>query len=226
VAECLFNMESTSGAGGMWARGTDATETLTAELLIDTATGATTANFRIEAFAGREASAVLDAVRFAGFLSAPNVLQLAGAYGAFSDLASMTMSEPLVPAAVVRFVESLAVIQTVTAVPVVIPDAAALSREERSNIARAASLVGGRQLVGTWRPFKVADVGGAGFDAAGRYEFLVVEPLTVSLGSAQLLLGAQAARLLSARIEQFDDGSAQLTPDANAIAHFSFASNV
>ncbi|RSM35339.1 hypothetical protein DMB66_60580, partial [Actinoplanes sp. ATCC 53533] len=222
MAECLFNMETANRAGGMWSRGTDVTGTLTAEFLVDTTTGATNADFRIEGLAGREASAVHDAVQFAGCLAAPNRLQFAGAYGPFIDLAALTMSEPLVPGAMVRFVRSLAVIQTVTAVPVVIPDVAGLTGDERSNIARVASLVGGRQLVGTWRPFKIAEVGGAGFDAAGRYELLVVEPLAVSLGSAQLLLGAQAARLLSVRIEQFEDGSAQLTPGENAIAHFKY----
>ncbi|RSM49270.1 hypothetical protein DMB66_45230, partial [Actinoplanes sp. ATCC 53533] len=156
VAECLFNMETANRAGGMWSRGTDVTGTLTAEFLVDTTTGATNADFRIEGLAGREASAVHDAVQFAGCLAAPNRLQFAGAYGPFIDLAALTMSEPLVPGAMVRFVRSLAVIQTVTAVPVVIPDVAGLTGDERSNIARVASLVGGRQLVGTWRPFKIA----------------------------------------------------------------------
>jgi hypothetical protein len=221
LAECAFRTESANGAGGMWVRGADDTGLLGLEMLIASG-GAATTDFKIEALAGREATAVLSAVRFAGFLTAPNTLQFAGAYGPFSDMAPLTMDEPLLPEAVVRFVENLDTIQTVTAAPVVIPDVSAMTTQERNTIRRAASLISGRMLVEHWRPFKVADTGTAEFDPAGHYEFLVIERLVVSLGSTQHVLGAQRARPLSARIQQLADGSAQLTPDQNDIAHFDF----
>ncbi|MEV5210882.1 hypothetical protein AB0K35_25740 [Micromonospora sp. NPDC053740] len=221
LAECAFRTESANGSDGMWVRGTDDAALLGLEMLIAT-DGSTTTDFRIGALAGREANAVLGPVRFAGSLTAPNTLQFAGAYGPFSDMVQLTMAEPLLPEVVVRFVENLDTIQTVTTMPVVIPDVSAMSTQERLTIMRTASLISGRTLVARWRPFKVADTGTAEFDPAGVYEFMVIEPLTVSLGSARHVLGAQRARPLSARIEQLPDGSARLTPDENDVAHFDF----
>jgi len=129
---------------------------------------------------------VLDAIVFAGHLATPNVLHLAAEYGPFSPVTPLTMSDPLLPPAVVSFVQDLVVIQTVTPTPAVIPDVTAMNNRQLHAVRRAASMINGHTRVGTWKPLTVEQVGDTAFDPVGRHEFMVADPLVVELGSLSL----------------------------------------
>jgi hypothetical protein len=172
LADLGFAMSSTTGLErtGAWVHGLDDSGTLAVEYLIDATAMGGRVNFSIQPLPGCEASKTLAAVTFASHLASPNVLQVAAEYGPFLDLTPIGSSEPLVPPAVARFVRALATIQTTTSTPIVIPDVAGLSPEELAAIRRAASLIDGRTMVSTWKPFAVEKHPEIELELGGHYQ--------------------------------------------------------
>ena len=195
---------------------------LAMESLLDTTAMGGSINFEIHPLAGREANMILTAVTFASHLTSPNVLQVAGEYGPFSDITPIRLSEPLIDPALARFVHTLAAIQRTTPIPVVIPDVAALSSEELAVIRRAASLIGGHTMVGTWKPFTIEKHPDIELEPGGHYQFAVIEPLVVPLNGEDLVLGCTEKKALSALVDSIDGDDVRLVPHLNNTAHIDF----
>jgi hypothetical protein len=108
---------------GIWHHSTDDSGTLTEELLIPAdPNGTSRAKFTLATLAGRHASAVVDAVRFASHLTAPNRLHIASEFGPFYDFAAPATRERLADPALAQLVEDLATLQALTPVPIMIPE--------------------------------------------------------------------------------------------------------
>jgi hypothetical protein len=224
VAEIGFAMSSTTGLDGTgtWAQGLDDSGTLAMESLIDVTAMSCRLNFTIEPLGGREASKVLGAVTFASRLASPNVIQIAGEYGPFFDFTPIGLNEPLVDPALARFIFALATIQTAIPTPIVIPDVAAVDSDELGVIRRAAALIGGHTMVGTWKPFTIEKHAEIELEPGGHYHFAVIEPLLVSLNGRDLVLGCVEKKTLSALVDSVNGDRVRLVPHRNDVAHFDF----
>jgi hypothetical protein len=104
----------------------------------------------------------------------------------------------------------------------VIPDVAALSPEELDAIRRAASLVSGHTMVGTWKPITIEKHSEINLQPRGHYQIAIIEPLVVSLNGEDLQLGSVEKKALSALVESIDGDRVRLVPHLNETAHFDF----
>ncbi|MCO1593831.1 hypothetical protein M8C17_01475 [Micromonospora sp. RHAY321] len=227
LAELGFAMSSTSGLDrtGSWAHGTDDSGILDTESLIDATAMGGTISWAIRSLVGHQASRALAAVNFASHLASPNVLQVAGEYGPFADLTPIAPGDPLVDPALARFVRALALIQTATSTPIVIPDVTSLTAEEISTIGRAATLIGGHTLVGTWKPFTIENTLGAEIAPGGHYQFAILEPLIVPVNGEQLTLGCIAKQTLSGTVDSVTDDVIRVKPHLNDTVHLNFVTD-
>jgi hypothetical protein len=224
LGELAFAMSSTTGLDrtGAWAHGIDDSGILAVESLLDATAMGGKIQFTLQPLAGLEASKALAAVTFASNLATPNSLQVAGEYGAFSDFSPIGSSEPLMDPAVARFVQALATIQTATSIPIQIPDVTALTAEELDAIRRAASLIGGHTIVGTWKAFSIEKHPEIDLEVGGHYQFAVTKPLTVPLNGEQLVLGCVEMQTLSALVDSVDGDTIRAIPHLNDVAHSHF----
>jgi hypothetical protein len=224
LGELGFSMASTRGIDGTgaWSQGTDDSGLLSTEGFLDTTSADHRINFAFTALADHEASKATAAVTFASHLCRPNLLQIAGEYGPFHNLGPLPHDEPLLPPTVARIVQALATIQTRTMTPVLIPDFAALSEDDLKAIRRAAALIGGRTVVGTWSNMTIETAGHIGLDLQGHYQLAVTEPLVVSLNGVDLVLGSTDHKVLSARVESVEPGRTRIVPHLNDTIHSDF----
>lgn len=224
LAELAFAMASTTGmdATGAWTHGTDDSGTLATEGLLDATAMSGTINFTVQPLIGIEANTAVAAVTFASHLVSPNLLQVAGAYGDFHDYSPVGSRAPLVPPAVAHVVQALATIQTRTSTPVLVPDVAALSPKELGMIRRAASLIEGRTVVGTWPDIVFDKLPDVELDPFGHYQIAVTEPLIVPLNGQAVVLGGVEHKTLSAAVASIEGNRVRMVPRLNNSVHADF----
>lgn len=228
LAEIRFAMASTRGAdsSGVWAHGTDDSGTLDTESFLDATAQSAQVNFTIRPLTGLGASKSLAAVAFASHLSSPNVLQIAGEYGPFHDYHPIPSSEPLVDPAIERFVRALAIIQTRTTTPILIPDLETLSANDEYAIQRAASLIEGHTVVGTWADMRFDINSDIDFNPAEQYQIAATQPLVVPINGQDLVLGGVENTALSARIDVRQGDTVRVVPGLNDTLHINFVPNL
>jgi len=219
-----FVMASTTGldATGAWAHGTDDSGTLATEGLLDATAMGGKLSFTLRPLAGLEASKALAAVTFASHLASPNRLQIAGEYGDFHDYSPIGSSDPLVPPAVARIVQALATLQTRTSMPVLIPDVAALDSKDLGAIRRAASLIEGHTVIGTWTDMTFDKHPDIQVDPSGHYQIGVTEPLVAQLNGRDVVLGGVEHKALSASVGSIEGDQVRMVPRDNNIVHADF----
>lgn len=212
-----FSMTTTTGieGTGLWAQGEDETNTVTVETLIDTSDMSGKINFAVRPLAGLLAERCLPAVTFSSHLVAPNVIEVAAEFGDFAKFTDIATAEPLVAPAVVRLVQSLATIQRRASVPILIPDVSEMEDAELAGIKRAASLVDGHTVVGTWTQMTVERLPGVDLDPNGHYQVAVTKPLTVHINGAVIMLGGVRHEAQSARVTAINATEVQVVPHLN-----------
>ncbi len=122
----------------------------------------------------------------------------------------------------VRIVQALATIQTRTGTEVTIPDVSTLSSKELGAIRRAASLIAGHTVVGTWTEITFDKFPDADLDPAGHYQIAVIQPLTVTLNGEVMTLGSVEQKALSAAVASISDDEIRVVPHLNDTIHSDF----
>jgi hypothetical protein len=204
---------------GAWVHCTDDSGVLETEMLLDATAATGKIDFMLHPLAGRGAAKSLAAVVFASHLCAQNRVELAGEYGPFSDLTELPGSDPLVDPAVARLVQDLATVQTRAMVEVVIPDASKLSPKELQEIRRAASLIEGHTLVGTWTDMRLDNDRGADLDPAGHYQFAICRALMLTLEGQEHRLGNTEDVVVSAAVATINSDKVTVVPYLNNTVH-------
>jgi hypothetical protein len=222
--ELLFAMSATTGPeeAGLWAHGTDESGFLTYENTLDVDTQRVSMGFRHSGFIGAEAAKLLPSLEFAADLRSPNVIQAAERYGAFLDFHAVPGDQALIPQSVLRYVRNLVTIQTRTATPILVPDLAAVKTREVQAIAEAAALIDGQTVVSHWVDISFPLQPGVEIDTTGHYLVELIDPLVVQVGDQELVLGAVAVKLLSAKFA-IDGDLVRAHPHLNDTVHSTFA---
>lgn len=217
-----------SDGTGTWERGTDQTGFLEIEIASDMEARTGSWNFSRKSIVGAEVVAALPTVEFLQDLHAPNVLQVAQKYGQFGDYASIPSREPMFPDTLLDYLRSLAILQTRTPTPILVPDLTTVAVPDVRAVTEAAALIAGQTVVSTWEtvgivshPQSSSDAGdpeGQEMSLANHYKLYMLEPLIVGVGAQQLTLGTVQRELLSARLE-IERGGLRARPCKNDTAH-------
>jgi hypothetical protein len=214
-SELSFSITTTSGPDGTGIRqhGRDATGYLTYELLADTETNEVEWSFALTRIVGAELAAALPPIEFLQDLRAPNAVQVAERLGPFRDFREIPDDEsPKFPESVMNYLRALAVIQTHTSTPILIPDLTRVTRQAVDAAVEASVLVSGQAVISTWESMAMATDAtlkqidpARNVDLATEYQLLAMEKLVVSVGEQDLVLGTVAKFALSARYVVEDD---------------------
>jgi hypothetical protein len=216
-----FSLTMTSGTAGDSGQGTDQAGFLTVDIISDRETRIGTWQIKRKGCVGAEVMAVLPSIEFLHELHAPNVLQIAQKYGQFEDYAEIPLNDDVYPDAFMDYLRALAIIQTATATPVLIPDVRTITVGEVEAVIEAVALVSGQTVVVAWDSLAMAadaSVEEAGpeqeIDFASEYQLLEMKQLVVAVGEQNLVLGTVSKLALSARYE-IDDGNLVARPYRN-----------
>lgn len=90
-------------------------------------------------------------------------------------------------------------------------------------VIRAATLLDGQTIVGTWNTMEFATHSEVSLDADGHYQLATIDALTVVLGGETLILGAVQNTLLSVKLADLGAGRLRAEPYLNNTAHQVFA---
>jgi hypothetical protein len=213
---------------GVWESGTDESGYLTFDTRTDLETSSGTWGFTRAQIVGQEIDAVLPSVEFLQNIATGNVLEVAQRVGPFVDYREIPFHDAAFPDDVMHYLRSLAVIQTVTSTPVVIPDLTTISAAEAREVVEAAALTGGQTVFGDWASIRFKDEASSPavgpdleqrqVDLDDHYEVQIIEPLIAKVGDQELTLGAAERRLLSVGYE-LDDGAIVGRPLVNDTAY-------
>lgn len=220
---------------GTWEHGTDDTGFLTMEIASDLETHTGAWHFTRHSIVGAEVMAALPSVEFLQDLHAPNVLQAAQKYGPFGDYGAIpSQREAMFPDALVDYLRALAILQTRTSTPILIPDLTTVSVDDVQTVTEAGALINGQTVIGRewgsarFKADATPTIGQAGLaekqiDLANHYQIKILEPLTVNVGDQQLTLGAVERLLLSAKYEVDEDGGIVALPFLDDTTYRTFA---
>lgn len=239
--ELPFSISVAGGTAGESGHGTDNTGFLDFDVISDRESRMGTWNFTRKKLVGAEIVAALPTIEFMQELRAPNTLQIATKYGRFQDYAEIPPTDYVFPDVLVDYLRALAIIQTVTATPILIPDLTALMVGEVEAVVAAAALVGGQTVVETWNKGKFwgdesSEQAGPAqggdsreqadsaqqIDLKNEYQFLVMEKLIVTVGEKALTVGTVSSLFLSARCK-VEDGRLFARPHRNNSLHKTFS---
>jgi hypothetical protein len=225
AAELRFSATSTTGLDGtgVHVQGIDSSGTVSIEAHLDVTDQSAKVEFSFSEPTGREAGEVAAAVDFVASLSRPNRLQVAGRHGPFRDVLAIPEPEPPLPPFVARYIRALAALQPHTATPVVVPDLAALTEQLASSVLKAAELLDGHTIVGTWKPFEFKTDNDAVIDTNGHYQLATIDALTVEVGDETLTLGAVQNTLVSVKVVDLGGGQLRAEPHLNDTGEQAFA---
>lgn len=213
---------------GVWESGTDESSYLTFDTRTDLETSSGTWGFTRSQIVGQEIDAVLPSIEFLQNIVTGNILEVAQRVGPFVDYREIPSHETAFPDDVMVYLRSLAVIQTATSPPVLIPDLRTVSAADAREVVEAAALISGQIVFGDWASIRFKDaassptVGPAleerqvGLD--DHYEVQIIEPVIVKVGAQEFTLGAVERRLLSVGYE-LDGGAIVGRPLANDTAY-------
>jgi hypothetical protein len=159
------------------------------------------------------------------------VLQVAQKYGPFRDYAAIPPHEPKFPDALLGYLRALAIIQTWTPTPILIPDLTTVTVEDVRAVTEAAALIDGQTVVSSWESVRIVsdpetsagaeDLEEREMSLANQYRLYMLEPLIVNVGDQELTLGAVQQELLSARLET-EEGGLRARPCRNNTMHRTF----
>ena len=121
-----------------------------------------------------------------------------------------------------RLVQALVSIQASTTTPLSIPDLSEFTGDEVNQILRAGRLIDGAALVGKWHKASVEGFPEGTLEVGSHYQLATYEPLIITLEGADHVLGAVEHILLSAVIEDGDNGTRRPVPNLNDTVHSVF----
>ncbi|WP_394771329.1 hypothetical protein [Lacisediminihabitans sp.] len=221
LAELRFSLSSTTGLDrtGAWIQGQDASGILSIDGKLDATDRSGVFSFSLDDPTGREAAEVALAVHFLASFSHPNRLQVAGKYGAFHDFEVIPEVEAPFPMFLARYIEALAAIQAHTSTLIVVPDLTTVTGRDAQTVHRAAKLLGGQTVVGTWKTMEFETEGSVTIASDEHYQLATIEPLTAVIGGDTLTLGAAQNTLMSVKLSDLGDGRLRAEPHLNNIAH-------
>lgn len=221
LAELGFTMRSTRGlqrtAG--WISGSDDSGHLEVNMLIDDETRDGSIRFQAGALAGSVAARVLPALSFASHVMAPNVLQIAGEFGPFWDFSPLPSPKPLEKPAVERIVRALATIQSRTSVLVLVPDFSEYTHGDFQAIHRAASLIEGKTVVGTWSEFTFRKNPEADMPPGSHWQMVLGERLRLRQITGEAELGLVEQHAGSVTIADVTDNQVRCVPYQDDTVH-------
>jgi len=226
LAELTFLVVSTTGLDGTgtWIHGKDTSGIVTVDGRFDVETLTGKFNFSFEDMTGRDVVDAAPAIRFASSLARPNRLQLAAKHGPFRDFQEIPVEEAPIPPFAALYVSSLATIQDHVSRPLTVPDLTEVTVNEARAVIRAAKLLNGKTIVGTWTTLEIT-VEDASFAPDGHYQLETVEPLAPRIGGETIVLGAVVNRLLSVTLTDAGNGTIRAEPHLNDTAHQTLAPN-
>jgi len=225
LAELHFTLTSSVGPDGTgaWIHGHDSSGIVSIEGQLDAADLSGKLGFSFDDPTGREAAEVAPAIEFAANLSHPNRLQAARKYGPFHDFQDIPEVEEPIPPFVARYVTALAALQSHTATPITVPDLTMVTGHDAQTVIRAARLLGGQTIVGTWKTMEFTAHDEISLHADGHYQLALIDALTVVLGAETITFGAVQNTLLSAKLTDLGAGRLRAEPQLNDTAHQVFA---
>jgi hypothetical protein len=207
-----FSITVSAGTAGESGHGSDHTGFLSFELISDRETRVGTWEFTRKELVGSEVVAALPTIEFMQELRAPNTLEIAPRYGQFVTYAEVPPTESVFPDALMAYLRALAVVQTVTATPILIPDLTTLTVADVEAATEAAALVSGQVVLGKWQSIRIGPDASLKrtedeqeFDFGNHYQFLRFERLILHVGKQELTLGTLSTTYLSARAEANND---------------------
>ncbi|MFB6907338.1 hypothetical protein ACFCWB_24010 [Streptomyces bacillaris] len=222
LGEVSFRLTVASGLDGTgrWMHGSDASNFLSVEALVDINDRSLQATFSSKDITGASPAEVLPALNFMAGLTSPNKLQVAARYGPFHDLDALPDSSPEIPPVILRYIHSLAVMQEYTATPIVIPDLARTTMGQVRDAIRTASLLQGQTVVYTWKPFRIMPpADGIEVVPDGQYQLAFPEPIYLTVDEGRISLGVADVIILSAKLARQADGAILVHPHSNNTAH-------
>jgi len=224
LADLRFTLTSTTGldSTGVWIQGSDPSGMMMIEGTIDATNLSGQFSFALSDATGREAVEVAPALTFAANLSHPNRLQVAAKYGPFSDFHDIAEDEGPLPLFVARYVAALASLQPYVATPITVPDLATVTGHEAQTVMRAAILVSGQTIVGTWERIEFSIDTEVPVDPAGHCQLAVMDALTAVVGADTLTIGAIQNTLMSVRLTDLGAGHFRAQPHLNNAVHQTF----
>lgn len=225
LAELRFSSSSTTGLDrtGAWIQGRDTSGIVSIEGQLDATNRSGKLSFSFDDPTGREAAEVAPALDFLAHLSHPNRLQVGGKYGTFQDFQAIPESEAPFPMFVARYIDALAMLQAHTSTLIVVPDLTTVTGRDAQTVLRAAKLLGGQTVVGTWKTMEFVADGAVTIDPDGHYQLATIEPLTAVIGAEIVTLGAVQNTLMSVKLADLGAGRLRAEPHLNDTAQQVYA---
>ena len=214
LAEIALSVRSTSGPQGAGVRtyGSDSSGLLSIEWLLDPEDEIVAFNYAHTPLEGLEASKVVEAVTFARYLQAPNMIQIAGEYGLFSDYMELTAADGLINPELAEVIGDLAIIQSRTAQPVIIPDFDGFTWADIHDIRRAASLIRGQTVVRRWNTFTIERDPDSVVAVGDRFEVLNGQYLRLRKITGETVLGLVQQHSTSVLVDSIDGVNVHCVP--------------
>lgn len=217
------------GTAGQSGHGSDHTDFLSFELISDRQTRIGTWDFTRRQLEGAEVVAALPTIEFMQELQAPNILEIASKYGQFVTYAEIPANESALPNTLMDYLRALALVQTATATPILIPNLTKIRPSDVEEVAEASALLGGQTVVVNWNEFRMGPVppakpavGGHEVDLANEYEFFRKERWVLRVGEQEFTLGTVSTSYLSVRLK-IENDQLVAQPFRHATAHRTFS---
>jgi hypothetical protein len=225
LAELRFTLTSTTGLDrtGAWIQGQDTSGIVSIEGQLDAKDQSGKLSFSFDDPTGRDAAEVATAIDFLANLSHPNRLQVADKYGPFHDFQDIPEAEAPFPLFVARYIGALAALQAHTSTLIVAPDLTTVTGRDAQTVLRAAKLLDGQTIVGTWKAMEFETDDAVTLDPKGHYQLATIEPLTAMVGADTLTLGAVHNTLMSVKLADLGDGRLRAEPHLNDTAQQVYA---
>ena len=227
LAELHFSLASTTGPDrtGAWIQGQDPSGIVSIEGQLDATDRSGKLRFAFDDPTGREAAEITAATDFLANLSQPNRLQVADKYGPFHDFQDIPESEAPYPLFVARYIRALAALQAHTSTVIDVPDLTSVTGRIAQTVLRAAKLLDGQTIIGTWKAMEFDIEDAVALDSEGYYQLAIIEPLTAVIGATTLTLGAVQNTLMSVRLAELGNGRVRAEPHLNDTAQQVYAPN-
>jgi hypothetical protein len=226
-----FSITMSEGTDGNSGHGSDHTGFLDFEVISDRETRIGTWDFKRKKLVGAEVVAALPSIEFMQELRAPNILEIAQKYGQFVTYAEIPPTEYVFPQGITEYLRALAIVQSATATPILIPDLTTVPVTNVEAATEAAALVSGQVVLSTWQSIRMGpdiSLQPAGeeqeVDLANHYQFLRFQRLILNVGEQDLTLGTVSTTYLSARAE-IDGGQVSAYPYRNNTMQKNFSPN-
>jgi hypothetical protein len=209
----LFSITVSRDGSVIYERGTDETGFITFTSTADAKTRSGTFGFTRTRIVGKSVIAALPSIEFLNELRSPNVLQASRESEPFRDYRVIPSDQGSFPRSVMEYLHSLAILQTRTQEPILIPDLTTVTEGDVFDINEAAALISGETLRSRWGELnwqigtrsERAKRRTGEIDLGSYYELVILGPLIVNVGKQALTLGAVKKLLLSARLFAEDD---------------------